>query len=106
MRVRRFWSQALFLDGSAGQRGLVVEVWVAVLEGMRVRGVVVVMVVAGMTVVASVEAVVLVLVVVDPRCQAYIFLHMRGEEDRVSSALLQNVQGGHLRSGKTVNLQF
>lgn len=58
-----------------------VEVWVSMLEGMRVRGVVVMMVM----VVASVKAVVLVrmlvLVVVDPRRHAYIFLHVRREED-------------------------
>lgn len=102
LRVRRIGAHALFLHVSAGQRRLVVEVWVGVLEGMGVGRVVV----AGMAVVASVVVVVRVLVVADPLRQANIFLHVRGEEDGVPSPLFQHVQWGHLRSGQAVYLQF
>lgn len=51
-------------------------------------------------------ALLLVLVVVDPRCQAHIVLHVRGKEDRVSSALLQHIQRRHLRCREAIDLQI
>lgn len=95
VRVRRV--RAFLLHGPATCGRFLVEVGVGLVERVNIRG----MVVSVMAL-----ALLLVLVVVDPRCQAHIILHVRGKKDRVSSALLQHVQGRHLRRGKAIDLQI
>ncbi len=68
VRVRGLHDQAFLLQWEAGQRRLLVKVWVGMMEVMGV----VVRVVASLMV--------WMLVVVYPRTQTHIFLHVRGEK--------------------------
>lgn len=64
-----------------------------------IRGMVVSMVVLALLLV-------LVLVVVDPRSHRPIIMHVRGEEDRVGSTLLQHIQRRHLRCREAIDIQI
>lgn len=86
---------AFLLHGTATWCWFMIEVGVSLVKRMDILGMVV-----------SMVALALLLVVVDPRCQAYIILHVRRKEDRVPSTLLQHVQRRHLRRGEAVNLQI